>query len=112
MVANLLRTRCNRNHPQRFPDQPFLRLVPETTAATYNADVAKLVCRGHGVIVQQAGCGHPAGVRVVGEDDQLVFVTSVTDPEQAFLNVRHDHSLANGVDAGHQVWNVLRKEEA
>lgn len=80
-------------------------------AATHDADVAKLVGGGHGVVVQQAGGGHPARVGVVGEDDQLVLVASVADPEQALLNVRHDHPLADGVDAGHQVGNVLNAEE-
>lgn len=90
----------------------FSHKLNALTHNTYNADVAKLVCRGHGVIVQQTGCGHPARICVISKDDELVFVTSVTDPKQAFLNVRHDHSLANGMDASHQVWNVLNKEKA
>lgn len=36
---------------------------------TYNADVTKLVRRGHSVIVKQAGCGHPARICVIGKDD-------------------------------------------
>ena len=76
---------------------------------TYNADVPKLVGRGHGVVVEQTGRGHPAGVRVVGEDDELVLVAAVTDPEQALRNVSDDHTLADGVDAGHQVGNVLNR---
>lgn len=76
---------------------------------TYDADVPELVCRGHGVVVQQTGRGHPAGIRVISEDDELVLVASVSNPEQALLNVRHDHTLANGMDASHQVWNVLNR---
>lgn len=75
----------------------------------YDADVAELVGGGHGVVVEQAGRGHPARIRVVGEDDELVLVASVADPEQALLDVGHDHALANGVDAGHQVGNVLQR---
>lgn len=74
---------------------------------TYDTDVPKLVSGGHGVVVEQTGRGHPAGIGVIGEDDQLVLVASVADPEQALRNVRHDHTLADGVDAGHQVGNVL-----
>lgn len=75
---------------------------------TYNADVPELVCRSHGVVVQQTGRGHPAGICVIGEDNELVLVASVTNPEQALLNVRHNHTLADGMDASHQVWNVLK----
>lgn len=76
---------------------------------TYDADVPKLVCTGHGVVVQQTGRCHPAGIRVISEDDELVLVASVSNPEQALLNVRHNHTLANGMDASHQVWNVLNR---
>lgn len=54
---------------------------------TYNADVAKLVGRSHGVVVQQAGRGDPARMGVVREDDELVLVTPVAHPEEALLDV-------------------------
>lgn len=74
---------------------------------THDADVPELVGGGHGVVVQQAGRGHPARVRVVGEDDELVLVAPVAHPEHALLHVGHDDALADGVDAGHQVGDVL-----
>lgn len=77
---------------------------------SYDADVAKLVGTGHGVVVEQAGRGHPAGVRVIGEDDELVLVASVAHPEEALLDVGDDHALADGVDARHQVGDVLNAE--
>ncbi|TNN71116.1 hypothetical protein EYF80_018636 [Liparis tanakae] len=46
-----------------------------------------------------------AGIRVVGEDDELVLVAPVANPEQALLNVGHDHPLADGVDARHEILN-------
>lgn len=76
-------------------------------SCTYYADVPKLVGRSHGVVVEQTGCRHPAGICVISEDDKLVLIAPVTHPEQTLLNVRHDHTLANGVDASHQVGNVL-----
>lgn len=76
---------------------------------TYNADVPKLVSRGHGIVVKQTGRGHPAGICVISKDDELVLVAPVTNPEQALLNIRHDHTLADGIDAGHQVGNVLKR---
>lgn len=76
---------------------------------TYNGDVAKLVSRGHGVVVEQTGRGHPAGICVIGEDDELVLVASVTNPEQALLDIGHDHTLSDGMDASHQVGNVLNR---
>lgn len=80
---------------------------------TYNADVAKLVGGGHGVIVKETGCRHPAGICVVSKDDKLVLVSSITNPEQTLLDVGHDNTLANGMDASHQVGHMLerRKEE-
>lgn len=78
---------------------------------THDADVPELVSGGHGVVVQQTGCCHPARTRVVSEDDELVLITSVTDPEQALLNVRHDHTLADCMDASHQVGNVLKRRK-
>lgn len=77
---------------------------------TYNADVSKLVSRGHGVIVEQTGCRHPAGIRVVSEDDELVLIAPIAHPEQTLLDVRYDHALANGVDASHQVGNMLQNQ--
>lgn len=77
---------------------------------THYADVPELVGGGHGVVVQQAGRCHPAGTRVVGEDDELVLVAPVTHPEQALLNVGHNHALTNRVDARHQVGNVLKRD--
>lgn len=82
---------------------------PPSQPETYNADVPKLVCRGHGVIIQQTGCGHPARICVISKDDELVLVASVPNPEQALLNVRYNHSLAYGVDASDQVGNVLKR---
>lgn len=76
-------------------------------SCTYDADVPKLVSRGHSVVVEQTGCRHPAGICVISEDDELVLIAPVTHPEQTLLNVRHDHALADGVDATHQVGNVL-----
>lgn len=74
---------------------------------THDTDVAKLVGRGHGVVVEETGRGHPAGVGVIGKDDELVLVAAVANPEQALLDVSHDHTLPTGVDAGHQVGDVL-----
>lgn len=76
---------------------------------TYDADVPKLVSGGHGVVVKQTGRGHPTWICVVSEDDELVLVASVTNPEQALLNVSHDHTLADGMDASHQVGNMLKR---
>lgn len=36
-------------------------------------------------------------------------MASVTNPEEALLDVSHDDALADGVDAGHQVGNVLNR---
>lgn len=78
---------------------------------TYNADVAKLVSGGHGVIVEQTGCGYPAGICVISKDDELVLIASVAHPEQALLHVRDDHTLAYCMDASHQVGNVLNRRD-
>lgn len=76
-------------------------------SCTYDADVPKLVSGGHGVVVEQTGRCHPAGICVISKDDELVLIAPVAHPEQTLLNVRHDHTLADGVDASHQVGNVL-----
>lgn len=78
---------------------------------THNADVPKLVSRGHGVVVQQTGCCHPAGTCVISKDDELVLITPVTDPEQALLHISDDHTLADCMDTGHQIWNVLGRKK-
>lgn len=81
------------------------------TPHTHDADVPKLVSRGHGVVVQQTGRRNPAGIRIVGKDDELVLIASVTNPEQTLLHIRHDHTLADGIDARHQGGNVLQNQK-
>lgn len=86
------------------------RPLPPVRHRTHDADVPELVGRGHGVVVKETGRGHPAWVRVVGEDDELVLVAPVAHPEQALLNIGHNHALACGVDARHQVGDVLEED--
>lgn len=81
--------------------------APTDATKTHNANISKLVSSSHGVVVEQTGGGDPAWVCVICKDYELVFIALVTDPEQTLLDVRNDHSLANGVDSSHQVWNVL-----
>lgn len=79
--------------------------------STYDADVAELVSRSHGVVVEQAGRCHPAGVRIIRKDDELVLVPAISNPEETLLDVGDDDPLADGVDTRHQVGNVLQRRE-
>lgn len=101
--------REKRGESRRCRERRRWKRTGEERRSSYDADVAELVGGGHGVIVQQAGGGDPAGVRVVGEDDQLVLVALVADPEQALLHIRHDDALPDGVNARHQVRHMLQR---
>lgn len=78
---------------------------------THHADVAKFVGSGHGVVIQEGGGGDPPRVGVVGEDDELVLVPFVAHPDEALLDVRHDHSVPDGLDPADVVGDVLRGEK-
>ena len=78
---------------------------------TYNADVAKLVGAGHGVVVEHGGAGQPARTGVISEDDELVLLVPVADEVEALLHVAHHDAVTHRVDVGDEVRNVLRTSE-
>lgn len=47
----------------------------------------------------------------VGKDDQLILATLVAHPEQTLLYVSHYDPLTDGVDACHQVGDLLETRD-
>lgn len=80
---------------------------PALLRPTHHTDVAKLVSSSHRVVVQEAGSGDPAGVGVVCKNDQLVFISLVSNPDEAFLDIRHNHSVPDCLNPTNGVGNVL-----
>lgn len=80
---------------------------PALLRPTHHTDVAKLVGSSHCVIVQEASSGDPAWVGVVCKNDQLVFISLVSNPDEAFLDIRHNHSVPDCLNPTDGVGNVL-----
>lgn len=81
----------------------------QTGNNTHNADISKLIRCSHGVIIEQAGSRDPARICIISKDDKLVLIASVTHPEKTLLNIGHNHTLPNSMDASHQVRNMLQE---
>lgn len=89
----------------------FLQVGRTMVASTHHADIPKLVCPSNRFIVQQRRGGHPAGVCVISKYDQLVLISLIPHPEQALLDIRHDHSVSNSLDPHDEVWNMLKNKK-
>ena len=79
--------------------------------ATYNGNAAELVSPDHRVIVEDGGASYPARVRVVGEHNQLVLLAPVADEEEAVLHVGHHDTVAQRMDGGDKVGDMLWSRE-
>ena len=77
---------------------------------THNADVAKLICPTHRVVVKHACTCQPSWTCVIGKDDELVLLSLVTNKVEALLYVAHHNSLTHCVDVTDSIWNVLTKQ--
>ena len=77
---------------------------------TYNSDVAKLVCSGDGVVVEEGGACEPARIRIIGEDDQLVLHSFVAQEVETFLDVWNNDSFSHRLDVDNEVRDVLKRE--
>lgn len=60
---------------------------PTSLRHTHHADVAKLVCSSHSVIIQESCCSNPPGISVISKDDELVLIPFVAHPDETLLNV-------------------------
>lgn len=78
---------------------------------THHTNVAKLVCPSHSVIVKKAGGSDPSGVGVISKDNELVLVTLVSNPDETFLDIRHNNPVPNSLDPRYVIGNMLGKSK-
>lgn len=71
---------------------------PKEPTSTHHTNVAKLVCPSHSIIVEKAGSGDPSGIGVISKDNELVLITLVANPDETFLDIRHDYPVTNCLD--------------
>lgn len=82
---------------------------PKEPIPTHHTNVAKLVCSSHSIIVEKAGSSDPSGVGVISKDNELVLITLVTNPDETFLDIRHNYSVPNSLDPRYVIGNMLGK---
>lgn len=76
---------------------------------THNGNISELVCSRNRIVVEQRGACDPARARVIGENDQLVFLSFVSKKVKALLNIANNYALPNGVNSHDVVRNVLQE---
>lgn len=65
---------------------------------THNSYVPEFISSCNCVVVEDGGSRDPAGLRVVSENDELVFLSLVTNHVDTFLDITYKNSMTNCLD--------------
>lgn len=88
----------------------LLRLFKELLLIYY-INVVKFVCFSYSVIVEKVGCGDLFGIGVISKDNELVFVTFVSNLDEIFLDIRYNYFVINCLDFRYVIGNMLGKNK-
>ena len=73
-----------------------------------DGDVAKLVARGNGIVVQRDRAGDEARKGVVGEDAEDILLHLVLDKEHALRHVRDEQPRAHRLNVHNHIGYLLK----